>query len=188
MGEDKALLTWGTTDLLGHALARLGRVADEVRILGGATRRYHDRGVPVHEDPRPDLGPLGGLLAALEATGDRVLLLGVDLPLVPVPLLASLAAAGGTWDAVVPLSPRGPEPVCAVYGPRCLPPVRRAVDEGRLEMTSFWSDVKVREIPPDEVACFGDPDVLFLNVNAPGDYDRALRLGARPLGGDAGRP
>jgi molybdopterin-guanine dinucleotide biosynthesis protein A len=177
MGEDKALLTWGTTDLLGHALARLGRVADEVRILGGATRRYRDRGVPVHEDPRPDLGPLGGLLAALEAaTGDRLLLLGVDLPLVPTALLADLVSRVGPVDAVVPCSHRGPEPLCAVYGPACRPAVRCAVGEGRLKMTSFWPEVRVREVPPAEIADFGDPDVLFLNVNGPGDYERARRL------------
>jgi molybdopterin-guanine dinucleotide biosynthesis protein A len=177
MGRDKALLPWGATDLLGHALDRLRRVADEVRILGGASRRYDDRGVPVHEDPARDLGPLGGLLAALEAAaGDPVLLLGVDLPLVPVSLLAHLTSAGATSDAVVPLSPRGPEPLCAAYGPRCLDPVRRAVDGGRLKMTSFWPDVTVRELAPAELLPFGDPAVLFLNVNGPEDYDRARRL------------
>jgi len=46
---------------------------------------------------------------------------------------------------------------------------------GRLKMTSFWPDVRVREVVPAELAAFGDPDVLFLNVNDPADYERARR-------------
>lgn len=177
MKVDKALLPWGATDLLGHTLDRLGRVASATRILSGPESRYANRGVPVIVDPAPGLGPLGGLLAALEsASSQAVLLLGVDLPLVPPDLLAHLVGLSAHADAVVPLSPGGPEPLCAVYGPACLAPARRAVKEGRLKMTAFWPDVTVREVGPAALRAFGDPDALFLNVNEPEDYDRARRL------------
>jgi molybdopterin-guanine dinucleotide biosynthesis protein A len=177
MGRDKALLPWGSTDLLDHALDRLRAVTAETRILSGVERRYADRGVPVCLDPAPDLGPLGGLLAALEAAPARdVLLLGLDLPLVPVELLTHLVSLSPGKDAVVPLSSRGPEPLCALYCPRCLDPVRRAVEAGRLKMTAFWPEVTVREVGRSELRAFGDPEVVFLNVNEPADYDRARRI------------
>jgi hypothetical protein len=40
---------------------------------------------------------------------------------------------------------------------------------GELKMTSFWPDVRVRELGPDELAEFGDPDDLFRNLNTPAD-------------------
>ena len=176
MQRDKALLPWGATDLLGHTLDRLRKVAAQTRILSGPESRYADRGVEVIVDPAPGLGPLGGLLAALEsASSHTALLLGVDLPLVPTTLLAHLVELSAHADAVVPVSCGGPEPLCAVYGPGCLAPVRRAVEEGRLKMTAFWPDVTVREVGPAALAAFGDPDALFLNVNGPEDYDRARR-------------
>lgn len=176
MVRDKALLPWGATDLLGHALARLEAVAAEVGILSGAEARYAERGVPVVVDPVPDLGPLGGLLAALRAAKGRpVLLLGVDLPLVPPDLLRHLVDGAAEADAVVPVSPR-PEPLCAIYGPACLEPVARRVEAADLKMTAFWPDVRVRELGPGALAAFGDPEILFLNVNDPGDYERALQL------------
>ena len=181
MGQDKALLPWGDSDLLGHALARLSGVVDEVGILPGAERRYTDRGVAEHLDAAPDQGPLAGLLAALEgAPGRAALLLGVDLPLVPKHLLERLVALGPSVDAVVPVSPRGSEPLCALYGATCLEPVRRRVAAGDLTMTAFWPDVRVRELGPAELEAFGNPSELFLNVNAPEDYERALGLGAGP--------
>jgi molybdopterin-guanine dinucleotide biosynthesis protein A len=177
MGRDKALLSWGDTDLLGHTIARLRTVTDDVRILSGAERRYSDRGVPVEVDPAPDLGPLGGLAAALDAAaGGDVLLLGVDLPLIPPVLLTRLIDLAPGFDAVVPVSARGPEPLCAFYRAACREPVRRRVTGGDLKMTAFWPDVRVREVGFDTLARFGEPDELFLNINAPDDYQRARRL------------
>jgi molybdopterin-guanine dinucleotide biosynthesis protein A len=174
MGRDKALVPWGETDLLGHALARLRRVTPEVRILAGSELRYPDRGAPVDVDLVPNAGPLAGVLTALEAAAGRAgLFLALDLPFVPVPLLSRLVELADGSDAVVPVSPRGPEPLCAVYGPACLPPIRRRIAGGDLRMTGFWPDVKVRQVPPAELAAFGDPSHLFLNLNTPADLEAA---------------
>jgi len=177
MGHDKALLSWGDTDLLGHALARLSAVTDDVRILAGREPRYSQRGAAVVTDPVADRGPMAGLLAALEeARGRSALLLGVDLPLVTADLLARLLTLARDADAVVPVSPRGPEPLCAVYGAGCLEPVRSCVAREDLKMTAFWDRVRVLEVGPDQLGAFGNPDELFLNVNGPEDYERALSL------------
>ena len=37
-------------------------------------------------------------------------------------------------------------------------------------MTSFWSDVRVREVDPTELSRFGDPERMFVNLNQPRDY------------------
>jgi molybdopterin-guanine dinucleotide biosynthesis protein A len=133
------------------------------------------------------MGPLGGLLAALTCAPEGALLLGVDLPLIPVALLRHLAELGAedAVDAVVPVSRRGPEPLCAVYRAGCLEPVRRQAAAGQLKMTGFWPQIRVREVSPDELAAFGDLDELFLNVNTPDEYERALTL-SRVSAGERG--
>ena len=174
MGRDKALLPWSGGDLLGHTLDRLREVVPEVRILAGSERRYLERGFPVDTDAAPGLGPIAGLLAGLEAVAGRAaLLLAIDLPLVPAALLSRLLGLAAAFDAVVPVSPRGPEPLCALYGPGCLPALRRRVKAGDLRMTGFWPDVRVRRLEAEEIAVFGPPERLFLNVNAPEDYAAA---------------
>ena len=170
MGRDKALLPWGDSDLLDHALARLRAVAADVRILCGAERRYLDRGRPVEPDLARGVGPLAGVLTGLTAArGSPGLFLAVDLPRVPVALLARLVERLAGWDAVVPVSPRGPEPLCAAYGPACLEPIRARIAAGDFKMTAFWPEVRVLRLEPTELAAFGDPADLFRNLNAPED-------------------
>jgi molybdopterin-guanine dinucleotide biosynthesis protein A len=190
MGRDKALLPWGDTDLLGHTLRRLSRglthrrlgpTSAETAVLSGSSHRFADRGVHVYPDIVIDAGPLGGILTGLASVkADLGLFLAVDLPLITVPFLEYLLTLAPDHDAVVPLSPSGPEPLCAVYTRTCAEPIRNRIARGELKMTSFWPDVRVRRVEPHEIAAFGDPATLFLNVNSPSDYERARALGEGP--------
>jgi molybdopterin-guanine dinucleotide biosynthesis protein A len=180
MGRDKALLAWGATTLLDHAIARLGAVCREVRVLSGSESRYADRGLPVDVDAVADGGPLAGLATALAVAAPRsVLLLGVDMPFVTVPLLAHLGAALGGADAVVPVLAAGAEPLCAAYGAACGTAVQEALAAGGRKMTSFWPRVRVRKLAAGDLARFGPVARLFRNLNDPSEYDAALAaLGA----------
>ncbi|HJS56712.1 MAG TPA: molybdenum cofactor guanylyltransferase [Vicinamibacteria bacterium] len=175
MGRDKALLPWEGGTLLDHAIARLREACGSVRLLSGPELRYADRGLPVDADLVRDVGAIAALHAALEhATGPAVLL-AVDLPNVPIALLRRLAEGVLDCDAVVPISPGGPEPLCAAYGPACRDAVRRALDRGAYKLTAFWPDVRVRELSTSELSTFGDPSLLFANLNTPDEYGRASR-------------
>jgi molybdopterin-guanine dinucleotide biosynthesis protein A len=174
MGADKALLAWGPSTLLDDALARLGQVVADVRILAGSQPAYQDRGRPVHPDALEGAGSLGGIYTGLlELERAPGLFLAVDLPFVPVPLLSRLLELLPGYDAVVPVSPGGPEPLCAVYAPACREPIRGRIQSGQLKMTAFWPDVRVREVGPSELRAFGDPLLMFRNLNTPEDYQRA---------------
>jgi len=174
MGRDKALLPWAGTTLLDHALARLREACSSVRILSGAERRYDDRGVPVDTDAVPDAGPLGGIYTGLLGMGAGAgLFLGVDLPFAPVALLRRLLDLAEGHDAVVPESPRGPEPLCAVYRSTCLGPIRRRLAAGDLKATGFWPDVDVVRAGEADLAGLGPLDEVFRNLNTPADYERA---------------
>jgi len=170
MGRDKALLPWSGSTLLDLTLARLRTCCREVAILSGPEPRYADRGVPVVPDLVRGKGPIGALLTGLSRlAGEPGLFLAVDLPHVPAPLLAHLLAMAPGHDVVVPVSARGPEPLCAVYSPECLEPVRSRIEAGALKMTSFWPAVRVREVREDELRRYGDPGILFHNINTPDD-------------------
>lgn len=173
MGRDKALLAWNGGTLLDHALSRLRAVTNDVRILCGPEPRYAQHGTPQLTDAYAESGPLVGIASGLRATAARLgLFLAVDLPHVPVELLRYLVAEAADADAVVPISPAGPEPLCAVYSRACLAPIEAMLARGDLKMTGFWPEVRVRTVAPEALAPFGDPGTLFANLNAPEDYER----------------
>ena len=108
-------------------------------------------------------------------TGSLVLVLAVDLPFATPELLRFLVESAGDSDAVVPVTGDGPHPLCAVYRTSCLSPARKKLAAAEYKMTSFWPDVRVRQVPEDALTPFGDPAALLANLNSGKDYEAAAR-------------
>ncbi len=127
--------------------------------------------LPVATDVRTNCGSLGGIHAAIVRAASPVLIVAWDMPFVPAELLRALRTAGGRADAAVPESGsrRGVEPLCAYYTPACVPAIERRLDAGDRRVISFFDDVRVERLPEDVVRRFGDPAVMFMNVNTPDD-------------------
>ena len=113
VGSDKALAELGGRSLLDRALAALERQCDAVIVAG----RDHASCAGVADRPRPAMGPLGGLNAALHHAAERgfdaVLSIPVDAFDVPVDLVDELSPAPAyAKDAPViglwPVSARAP--------------------------------------------------------------------------------
>jgi molybdopterin-guanine dinucleotide biosynthesis protein A len=166
----------------------IDRVADVLRassddlllIANDPAARTWMPGVPVASDVRVNCGSLGGIHAAIVRAGSPVLVVAWDMPFVPVALLGALRRAGASADVTVPESgsKRGVEPLCAFYTPACVPAIERRLDAGDRRVISFFDDVHVVRLPEEEVSRFGDPAVMFMNVNTPDDLERAERYAA----------
>jgi molybdopterin-guanine dinucleotide biosynthesis protein A len=138
----------------------------------GASWRPDLRVIP---DVRPGYGSLGGIYTAVVSGSGPVLCVAWDMPFVVTGLLQALADGAAGYDAFLPASDgrRGVEPLCAVYGPACGPAIERQLARGDLRAIGFHAAVRVGTLPLDRVAAFGDPAVLFFNVNTPEDFERA---------------
>jgi molybdopterin-guanine dinucleotide biosynthesis protein A len=143
-------------------------------------------GVRVQRDIVPNAGGLGGIHAALHAAGTPVLIVAWDMPFVPSALLARLRVLGDDADVAVPESGsrRGVEPLCAFYAPSCLPALEQSLEDGDRRVIGFHDRVRVARLPADEVSAFGNPELLFMNVNTPDDLTRAESHAATAHGGD----
>lgn len=175
-GADKASLAVGGARIIDRQLAALSTVADDVRIVTNDPARYADLGVRLVPDAIAGAGPLGGIYSALlDAAHERVLVLACDLPFITAALLERLVAEsepGEDVDAVVPRSPRGLEPLCALYTRRCAPEMKNRIETGALQVAGLLDAVRTRVLGPDSLAPY-DEGVLFENVNTPHDHERA---------------
>ena len=178
-GRPKALDFVGGIRIAERVVGALREVVDRVVLVANDAVTFEVLGLETRPDLRPGLGALGGIHTAVawaHEDGYRgALVTACDMPFLSAPLLKALISDAGPDEVVAPesTSRRGLEPLCAYYGAGCLDAIERALGRGERHVISFYSDVEVRTIPGSQVEAFGDPSLLFLNVNSPEDRERA---------------
>jgi len=182
-GSPKAFTHLGDVQLLERVRSALAATVTRVVAIGDDPRLARV-GLEVRPDLQPNLGPLGGLQSALgwarEGGYAGVLLAGCDMPFISPALLQAILrrAAAGDCLAVAPESDteRSIEPLCAWYSVELLPEIEMRLRSGELALFELLSACNTERLSAEVVRAFGDPATLFLNVNTPEDFDRAMRL------------
>jgi molybdopterin-guanine dinucleotide biosynthesis protein A len=132
MGTDKAFIEIdGRALALRVADALVGAGADPILAIGGDLDRLRTLGLDARPDRASDLGPLAGIVTALEQTDAEVVVVAAcDLvSITAVAVSELLDALTDDADAVIPRSDRL-EPLMAAYRRRCLDHLRNELDEG----------------------------------------------------------
>lgn len=184
-GRPKGLERVGGRRVIDRVADALRDAADDLLLIANdPVSREWLADVPTASDVRMNCGSLGGIHAAIVRAAGPVLVVAWDMPFVPPALLRRLRDAGAHADAALPESGsrRGLEPLCAYYSPSCVPAIERRLDAGDMRVVSFFDDVRVERVPEGEVRRFGDPAVLFMNVNTPDDLALAERHAADGVG------
>lgn len=176
-GSPKALLPIGERTIIGGIIEIVGSVLPDLMIITNAPETYAFLGVPMVGDVYPGGGPLGGIYSGLRAvSGDYGFVFACDMPFLSRDLIQYMLTLTGEADVIIPRLNEHLEALHAIYSKRCLMAMRSKVEAGRLKVTGFFPQVRVRELGPEEVARFADPEVCFMNVNTPEELDRGRRL------------
>lgn len=181
MGRDKALLPFAGTTLAAWVIGRIRPAVAAVIVVAPDPRPFAGYGVRVVPDLFPGRGPLGGLHAGLAASRAAAgLAVACDMPLVSPDLARhlrlALEATGA--EAAVPLWRRGAEPLFAVYRRSAVRAAEAELHAGSGRLTDFLTRLRVRWVPEAELAAFGNPEELFMNVNHPEELERARAAAA----------
>ncbi len=183
MGSNKALLPFRGATFIESIHRRMAALFREVIVVTNTPELYDFLPCPKVADIIPGMGALSGIHAALRhAAVGHVFVVACDMPSVGGELVRCMVAMRDGYDAVVPESGSGIEPLCAVYGKGALPAIEEALGAGRGKVASILPNIRVRTLSRDEVALV-DPDFRsFRNINTPGDYF-ALRESGTGKGG-----
>lgn len=184
MGRDKALVPLADQPMIQHVLARLVGLGDETLVTTNNPDRFEFLDLPLVSDDDPGAGALPGLRTALRAArGDKVLVVACDMPFVNRLLLEYLITLSTQADVVVPRWNDRYQTMQSVYARKnCLAAVEDALAQGERRMISFYPQVKVRIVSPEEIAEHDPRGRSFFNVNTPEDLLEAERLLAQARG------
>lgn len=168
MGRPKQVLPFAGTTLIEWQVSRLRGAFAETLIAVASPDQLPEalQSLAVLDDPS-GRGPLGGLRAGLAAAAWPVVFaLACDVPSLSATQAEQLAKQLAPHvDAVVPRSPRGPEPLAAAYR---RDPTRQAAEAalaaGELRLSDLLGRLEVvyRDLP------------ALTNLNAPSDYEAFL--------------
>jgi len=176
MGRNKAFLELGGRPLVEIVIERMAQVCADVLVVAGDVLPYAGLGVRVVEDRFRGVGVLGGLHAGLEAAAHELALaVGCDMPFLNLDLLRAFAGWAEGFDVAVLHSEdeKQVEPLHGSYRRTCLPAMEAAIRAGHRRIISFFPQVRVRYVTPDDVIPY-DPDLRsFRNINTPEEWEAA---------------
>ena len=180
-GHQKPLLPLGHQRIVDHLLDVLATVVDNIFVVANDQKQYKTCNVPIIRDIRTNLGPIGGVYTALShCESNQLLIIAGDMPFLSSEFLRYLLKQGQHTEIAIPRTADGYQPLCASYHQNCADIVASRIERHSLKITNLLSDIPHYEVSEDKMMEFDKTGSMFLNINTPADYARALSLAAYP--------
>jgi molybdopterin-guanine dinucleotide biosynthesis protein A len=164
--QDKSLYPYRGKALIQHVYDTLGALFPKVCIVANDCDKYNFLGADVVPDLVQGIGPMGGLYTALaHARSERIFFCGCDMPNLTRDLISFMVGLAADYDVVVPVVPKGYDPLHAIYSKQCLPFIKDSIAAGDKKIRGFFHRVRLREVSVDEMRQFGDWEHMLFNIN-----------------------
>jgi len=179
--ENKALLKIGDKSIIERVVDALFKVTERILLITNSPEELGHTGLPMFGDILPGSGSLGGIYTGLRISRTHHnLVVACDMPFIRPHLLTLLINHRSGYDVVVPVTPDGHHPTCAIYSRNCIEPIEAQIKTGDLRIANFFPRVKVNTIDMDTLDPCYDSN-MFFNINTSEDYLKALSIANRYL-------
>jgi molybdopterin-guanine dinucleotide biosynthesis protein A len=170
MGRDKAFLKVGGVVIFERIFELFKESFPRVLLVGDREERFAGYNISIVSDIYPG-SALGGVYTGLyHAETEYVFVASCDLPFPNRELLSYLCSLKNGYDAVVPSTEHGYEPLFALYSKKCLGPIKELLENGNCCAFAYYPQVNVRYVHDEELAQFDRDGRAFMNVNTPEDF------------------
>ncbi len=178
MGVEKAFLKVCGQRIIDRVYASLKPITPHIIIVTNRPLLYQQFPARIVTDLIPHQGPLGGILTGLfYTTSFPALVLACDLPFVTTKFLEFLISY---WDerldALIPKTPDGHQPLCAIYGKGAMPVLEAQLKRGDLRLYQALRRLKKQYLLPETIAQIDPGGRTFFNLNTPSDFLMAQKL------------
>jgi molybdopterin-guanine dinucleotide biosynthesis protein A len=180
-GRPKALMELDGRRIIERVVAALEGAVDDLLIVTNTPQLYAFLGLPMVPDVYPDHGSLGGIYSGLQAaSGEAAFTVACDMPFLRRDVVRLVVERAPLGDVVIPRVGDQYETLHAAYRKSCLPHMEARLRAGQLKIVGFFDDVRVITIAEAEIARYGVPALVFMNVNTPEELERARALAREP--------
>lgn len=164
MGYDKAYIEVEGRSLLSISLELLRHYFSRV-LIAGDRPDLAQPGIPAIADIYPG-SALGGLHTGLQAAKtDWIFVAPCDMPHPDPRILELLVKQRNGFDAIVPRTPAGYEPVFALYHKNCLQPMEEMLRQGQYRIYDFYQRINIHYLDSQKMPVGWERGLL--NINTP---------------------
>lgn len=170
-GSNKALAGLGSCRLIEYPARTLAELFQPRLLITNTPELYEFLNWPMTPDLSPGTGPLAGIEAALSCVATPFIFVAAcDMPYLDPALIIHLCSLAPGYDAVIPVTASGLEPLHGVYGQTALPMISAALAGGTRKLQLILTDLKVRAVSETEMLAVS-PSALqsFSNINTVDD-------------------
>jgi molybdopterin-guanine dinucleotide biosynthesis protein A len=177
-GKNKAFIRLGGKRILDRIYEVFHELFEEIILVTNDPLQYLEWDLHIVSDLYPVRSSLTGIHAGLfYAQNPYAFFTACDTPFLKKELIeVILDHIEAGIDVVMPETPAGSEPLCAVYSKRCLQPAQEHLRQDKPKILLALSRCRIKKIP-ENILRAEDPELLsFFNVNTPDDLTRAEEL------------
>lgn len=174
MGKNKALLEVDGIPIITRTYRILASLFHEVIVVTNTPHDYDFLPCRKVPDIYPDFGSIAGLHSALTHSGsERSFVTPCDMPFLEPAIIRHLCdIQEGGFDAVIPYSEGGQEPLHGVYAAPCREIFEASIRNGERKIIDVLERMNIRNVTHEEIKYFNGISSPFLNVNTPEEYER----------------
>ena len=174
MGKNKAFIEIDGERIIDRTIRTFGEIFKEIILVTNSPLEYLDLDVRIVTDIVKGKAALGGIYTGLfHSSREHAFVCPCDMPFLNGDFIKYMMEKVKGHDVVVPAPPDGLQPLHAIYSRKCMPSIKRLIDEDSLKITGFYGKTGVLEIPADVIATFDPEDRMFANMNSLNDLEKA---------------
>jgi molybdopterin-guanine dinucleotide biosynthesis protein A len=189
-GQNKALLSVGDRSIISRQIELFQEFFEQVILVTNQPLEFSAWDVLIVGDLLPIRSSLTGIHAGLFYTrSPHAFITACDMPFLKREMIhILLRELQPQWDAIVPVTREGYQPLCALYSRRCLKPIEEQLTKEELKISKLFSRVKVKKIP-EEILRRVDPDLIsFFNINTQEDLAVSQKMRHSFVDGQSKQP
>lgn len=176
---DKALLKIKNKTVIEQLLEKIEGLFDKIYLVTTSPEKFkflERKKLQIIKDEL-ECGPLGGIFLGLKrSTSFYNFVIGVDLVFLDQRLLSCLMKKEKNYQALVPKNKESVQPLCGIYAKSVLPVMERKIAEKEYKLKKIFPEIKTEYVSGKELKGFGDPEILFFNLNALKDLEEVKSL------------
>lgn len=179
MGSDKGLMLLNGKPLIGYIISALIPISSEI-VISTNNPNYEQFGFPLIPDEHANIGPMGGLHAALKhSSTNQNIVVSCDTPFIATEILNKMATAGFDNCAFLD-SEKQIHPLIGLYSKEVVNAIEFQISKENYKMMDLLELINCQLYTPSNQLLAKYPNLTF-NVNTPESFVEAEKIATRQM-------